>query len=743
MANVRDIVDLYNALEKRDSARNSSYDEVLEFYGGKSYRDTRKQGFLSGISQALSSIFSPKPQDEDAQLRTPINLVKPAIENKVAFLALQPTVRVIEPPDQLAPGAAGAVPTSAPGVMTPDATGLPAAPGAMPPGPPAAPMASGATQNPQNAVSSEDWGTTLADRLEAVIDSLLAFSNMPKRSRDVAWSMSAMDGAIIGVWPDFRHNLPRVFTRTPQDFYPVCYDPDGLELSKAVWKETISGQEVFSRWGNKNYLDKDDVEVIQCIDEESFYTVLDQREWAHPPVENKMGLVPIVCVGNLGLPGMVFGSTNFKDAIPVAKQINYHMYQIDELSAAIIHPTIAIKDPLSVPDNIAIGQGGTITMGPQGSVELLGPMSLPNAFWQLGATLEKWFDIISDNPAILRSDTGGGLTTGKGFNAQLGPIAARMQTQLEILMSGWRQVIKYMILMWANFPGATGPVKAGGIKMKSSFYIDATPEEFMVDGEIWTQIEVFLDPQAYMDRQGAAVEIMQLYQNELIDWDTATNGLALVTNRTRTRKNIDKDRVWKAEGLAIANQAANSPMTANPNMADQQMTNYGLERGMVGEAGPPGQPEGDIAAGVPPEGAPPEMGGPVEPEEDVVTVLKEFFSSIQKLKGEVYIGGDVVLRPASLENDNWKVTVWVTVPDDKGTITRASEKFPEVYGHMTFITGRPAPDENAIQVAGAEGPPPGGPSAPPTGLGDEMPPPAEGAAPEEGMPPDLLSMIGG
>ncbi len=712
------IVSLFKELEAKDSARNASYDEVLQFYGGKSYRETKKQGHVSGIMQALSSIFQPKSQDEDAELRTPINLVKPAIENKVAFLALQPTIRVIEPPDQFAPSA-GALP----GLPGAPPLGIPSgAPSSSPLGPVTGGINPGETATPDN-----DWGITLADRLESVITSLLAFSNMPQRARDVAWSMCAMDGAVIGVWPDFRHNRPRLFTRTPQDFYPVAYDPDGLELAKALWVDTMSGQEVFARWGNKNFLDQQEVEVIQCIDEEKFYTVLDQREWAHPPVENKMGVVPIVCVGSLGLPGMIFGSTDIKDAIPVAKQINYHMFLIDEMASAMVRPTIAVKDPLNVPDDIAIGQGGAITMGPQGSVELLGPISLPNAFWQLSATLQNWFDVISDNPAVLRSDSGSSVVTGKGFNAQLGPIAARMQTRLEILMSGWRQAIKYMLLMWANFPGATGSVKSAGMKNKEPFYIEATPDEFVVNGEMWTELEVFLDAQSYLDRQGTAVEIMQLYQNELVDWDSATNGLDLVTNRRRTRSNIDRDRKWKAEGLAIANSAANSAMTANPNIADQQMTNYGLERGMVGEAGPPGQPEGAMPAAA--EAVAPTV--PEGPPEDVVAILQEFFSSIPKLLGSVWFGGDPILNPASFATDEWKVTVWVTNPQDKGTITRAAEKFPEVYGHLTFISGQPDPTENAVQVAGAEN------------VSPEMDVSQTGNIPPEGIPPELAGMLGG
>jgi hypothetical protein len=261
--------------------------------------------------------------------------------------------------------------------------------------------------------------------------------------------------------------------------------------------DLMPGTSVAARWGEaigKKYAGRDEVEVLQYIDETQFCTVLDRKEFAHPPMENKMGIVPIVCVGSLGLPGMIFGSTDIKDAIPVAKQINYHMFLIEEMAAAMVRPTIAVKDPLNVPADIQIGKGGVITMGPNGSVDLLGPIALPSAFWELSGQLQNWFDLIADNPNLLRSDDGGGLTTGKGFNAKLGPIAARMQQRLEILMSAWRQVIKYMLMMWADFPGME-KVTASGVKMKESYYISAVPADFMIDGQMWTEMDVFLSAQ--------------------------------------------------------------------------------------------------------------------------------------------------------------------------------------------------------------------------------------------------------
>ena len=722
---IKAVLDLRAQLEARDAPRNGSYGENVKFYAGTDLKTAKKQGFISGISAALSSIFSPASDEEDSELKTPINVIKGSVENKVAFLALQPTVRVIEPPDSLNPN------TSAPGAFPPSAP-LPSMPGVPPvmPGLPGAPPSELSPSAPGAlpAAPEKDWGINLADRLECVLKSLMDFANMPKRCRDVAWSLCVMDGAVIGVWPDFKHGKPRIFTRTPQDFYPVSYDPDGLELTKALWVEELSGNEVEARWGNKKYLGRDDVKVTYCIDEVSFMTVLDDKEWAHPPVENTMGFVPIVCVGSLGMPGMIFGGNDVKDAIPIAKEINYHMSLIDEMAAALARPTVAITDSLNVSNFVAIGKGGVIEMNAGGKVELLGPLTLPNAFWQLGATLQNWLDIVTDNPAVLRGESGSSIVTGKGFNSQLGPIAARMQTRLEIIMSGWRQVLKYALMMWADFPGVNGPLKASGSKGNETFYIEADPSEFMVNGKIWTELEVFLSAQAYIDRQGNAVEIMQLVQNELLSRDTAMDNLVQVTNKKRENAKIDRDRQWKAEGMALANQVAQSAMTANTPLASQEMTNYGLERGLVGETAPIPGPEAQMpSAEAPVVPTVPQPGA--DPTNQLISILQEFFSGIPKMKGAVWFGGDPFIAPEKFASDNWTVTVWVADPQDQGTITRAAEKVPEVYGHIVFRRGAPGPEEQTVQVSQGQ-------------VAEQ------GIAPEEipgGVPaePDLAGMLGG
>jgi hypothetical protein len=699
LANIKEILALKEELQTRDAARDASYDEYLPLVLGSTYDDVRRLGYNKGAEAATDYLFKARETDEDAEVQTAINLIKPAIENKISYLSLPLTVQVIEPPDELAPETQlPAVPSQAPGLSpgTPES-----APGPLP----------GA------------WAVDFADREEQAIQALLKMSNMERRSRDLAWCLCAMGGGVIGAWPDLRKNLPRIFTRVPQHFHPVPYDVDGLELKQALWVDKMTGREIAARYGTDRYIrSEDEVEVTSYIDENTF-CVEAGGKFLTDPVENKAGVVPIVCVGNLGIPGIVFGDMEFKDAIPVMREINYQMYLVDKMAGAMVNPTIAVKEGRDVPRDIAIGQGGLIEMGANGSVELLGPINLPNAWWQLGAVLQNWFDLISDNPAVLRGEGGGSIITGKGFNAQLGPIAARMQAKLNILMRAWEQAIRYMLLMWDKFPGMKS-VRGTGVRDKMPYFIEAKPKEFHINGEMWTEVVVSLSAQSFIDRQGNDVEVMQLYQNELLSWDTSQENLPYVANKKRERVRIERDRIWKAEGMAIANQAANSPMTANTDIGAQERTAYGLERGFMGEAPPPPMPTGEVPAeGMPAEGAAPEG-------EDLVTVLTDVFAGISKLKGRVWFGGDPLINPAECTDDNpdWTVTVWVEDPQDKGTITRAAEKIPELYGRIDFVEGEPSPDEPSVPVGG------GAVEAP---MGEEeLPPGME-------LPPEMMGGMGG
>ena len=662
MASRNDIVTLKTELEARDGARNASYDKVLAHYGGNTYRARKRVGYW----QRAVSVFKKRTEDQDLSTTTPINLIRPAILSKVAYMGLPPTTRVPEPP-----------------------------------------------------MENEDEAIEFADRQEKAYLGLQRASNFPRRCYDMAWFQGAMGGAALGVWPDMRRKRPRIFVRGPQHFYTIPFDEDGLELSKCLWVDEMCGTDIAARWGVSKYeSDTQYYDVIQYIDEEQMTVIVEDKHEIFS-VENVLGFVPVVCVGNIGVPGSPFGDTDVEPGIPLAEEINFRMALEDEAAEGQVNPIIVARGG-KIPEDLAIGKGGRIEIAADGGVELLGPLPIPASFFESIKMLERWYDAVTDNPAALRGESMGNVISGKGFNAMLSPMTARLQIRRSLIDPAIEQMNRHMMLMWHKFPKFKDtPQRLTGYRGKEFFRIEVEPDEFLIDKEMYTENEVFITSQSFLDRQGTDVELMQLYQNELISWDTVVENLPYVQNKARERRRIEKDRQWKAEGMAMAQQMVNSAATANPDLGAQERTNYGLERGFMGEM--PAQPMPEAQGAAPPA----EMGGapPTEEGPDLMGALMEVFESIPKLKGRVWLGGTPLLEPEAMGGEDWTVTVWLEDPTDKATIVNYVKKAaPELYNHLEFQTGEPG-EEPAVEVGGEQGP---------EGMQGGMP--AEGEMPM--MPPE-------
>jgi len=673
LASTKYILNLARELEDDGEERNSAYDTVLKHYGGNTYDERKKHGTWGSIKQGLTELFAFRGSDEDVDTATPINLVRPTIMAKVAFMGLPPTIRVPEPPLEDA------------------------------------------------AAASE-----FADNLEKALLGHWKFSNMARRCYDMAWYQGAFGAAIMGVWPDFRFKRPRIFVRSPQHFYPICYDEDGMELRECLWVEKeMRGRDIAARWGAEKFNDRRECDVIQYISENEMQVVADGQTIVK--VENPMGLVPVVCIGNIGVPGSWAGDTDVGEAIPIAKEINYRVALADDMAAKMLNPTVAVTNPLEVPDDFELGQGGRITMGERGKVDLLYPPQVPQSYWDGISILQQWFDQVADNPAALRSEGFGSILTGKGFNALLSPLAARLQIRRNLIDPAIEQTNRYLLQMWDRFPTFNKKLSLTGNRGKDFFQVEFEPDDFKIDGKLWTENEVFLSSNSFIDRQGEVVELMQLYQNELISWDTVEEFNPYVPNKARERWRIEKDREWKATGMAVANQIAQSAATANPDLGEPERTAYGLERGFMGEMPTPQGAEAQMPAAAPaPQGMPTEPGAEETP--DVIEVIAQAFSEIPKLKGQIWIGGDILLNPDAVTAEgDWTITVWLSDPTDKATISNYLKKnLPELYGRVEYHSGAPSGEEPAIPI--------GEPEEPMMGAGMEEAPPGVQPMPEEEVP---------
>jgi hypothetical protein len=103
-----------------------------------------------------------------------------------------------------------------------------------------------------------------------------------------------------------------------------------------------------------------------------------------------------------------------------------------------------------------------------------------------------------------------------------------------------------------------------------------------------------------------------------------------------------------------------------------------------------------------PQGAEAQMpaAAPEEATPDVIEVIVQALSEIPKLKGRIWVGGDILLNPDSVTPDgDWTITVWMENPVDKATISNYLKKnLPELYGRVEYRSGEPSAEEPSVLV---------------------------------------------
>ena len=146
-----------------------------------------------------------------------------------------------------------------------------------------------------------------------------------------------------------------MFVRGPQHFYVIPYDDDGLEIAKCLWVDEMCGTDIAVRFGLKKYeSDTNYYDVIQYIDEHQMSVIVNDKDEAFS-IENVLGFVPVVCIGNIGVPGSPFGDTDVEPGIPLAEEITYRVSLEDEA-----HRHITTKYQVSVPEADLVAEIGAI-----------------------------------------------------------------------------------------------------------------------------------------------------------------------------------------------------------------------------------------------------------------------------------------------------------------------------------------------------------------------------------------------
>jgi hypothetical protein len=269
----------------------------------------------------------------------------------------------------------------------------------------------------------------------------------------------------------------------------------------------------------------------------------------------------------------------------------------------------------------------------------------------------------------------------------------RMELKRNVLDSALEQVNRYFLQMSYNFPSfREALVKAHGMQDGGSFISEYRPADFLVDGKMWTENEVYLDTASYIDRQAERIGRIQDVQNKLMSRRRAMQLSRDVPDATRETRQIEKETQADMQLVAEANATAN----ANPqtDVGEPAQTAQQLERGSIGAAPPMQMPGGTP---VPPGmAAAPETGEPGGAPDPEVMDLLQTIASTPKLKGRVWVGGTILQG-----NKDMGVDIYLDNMADKATIVAwVAKKDPKWHGKLIFLPAPAPPEEQAIELTG-------------------------------------------
>jgi hypothetical protein len=640
--NTEDIVALKTALVARDADRHAKYDLLMRAVGGD-YESRR----LSGFWQDWKALTGKSVEDHEVA-EFQLNLIPSIIRAKRKFIATVPSIKC-----------------------------PPAAPEEVADGPLA----------------------KAAEKLERIYQGFWQASYIGRRMNQLGYWNPTLGTSIGVVWPDMDNHRPSLQIRSPYGFYPVVKDVDGYELSAAIFHTTYKGREVqamFPSLASKINGEAREVPVTQYLDTEEIVTIVDDQYRVNP-IENRWGFVPIVMIPNESFGEGPWGDNDIEWALGPQDTFNYRETIKDAILTETIMQPLAIIGGENLPEEIPMGPRDAVPVQMGGDVRRVQPVQVPFQYLQSQSDLLGLIDRVGGVPDVLRSQFDGSTLTGRGVASLLGPTLMEYSVKGNEIYPALAKLNKMAMKMWdAMWGSETHTVYSLGPNK-------SVQVESFKTGEFqgWYENIVYVDAASYYDAQSRFVMILQAVQNRLMSRSTAMQFVPGVDDPVLENRRIEAE-LKKDQELAMASQAF-ADANAQPNMAQQGATNANLQKGYMGEM-PPMEAVGGLE---PPEQEAEDMAAEEQLEQGTLLEdLIELFTSIGKLKGNVWLAGDIVTNPAyGPDAPNWTgIEVFVENKQDKGTINRfVKNNVPEVWGNIVYHDGAPNPDEPAIQVYAPEG----------------------------------------
>jgi hypothetical protein len=509
--------------------------------------------------------------------------------------------------------------------------------------------------------SPDDEGAAYASKLENAIRHLWREWVFPRQLSLMGWYAAIFGSAVAVVYWSSERSLPMLRIESPIGFYAVPRIDDPVELAEALFVRHVSGLSLTAEYPDlKDYGDADDVVVIDYYSSDGYARYVEGRN--KPLVESDMnvGRTPVYVVPGILGPGMM-GLSPMSLAIPIHRELQrLYSLEAEVLQMAVRAPTV-INDPINVPENFAWGDDAVIEVGPQGRV---GKAPLDNIdhnlFFHRIQDMRQNLDDVMDFTSMQRGEFEGSILTGKGVSQLLRPNAMRLEGRLQAIDPILERINEVALVMWRKYGSARGTVIYGRDNANRSFVERFNPKTDIDLG--WVKNFVWLDTSSMFDRQSNIAQILTALRAGSPSQQAISQQRAIELLPFADDSQAELERIWNEWGKTneFLQQQAQVPAPGSPT-AEEQLA--AAEKG--------GNPQGaEAQAGAPAgQAAPAEQAAPAgAPEEgnEVLVALAEFMRSIDRIKGRVFLCGEV------LDGDlTYGIEIYITNPLDKQTIINA------------------------------------------------------------------------
>lgn len=594
----------------------------------------------------------------------------------------------------------------------------------------------------------EETCAALADQNERFLYGLHARANVRRHFSRQSWYLPLMGSCFSGTHPDFKDKTVRFVTASPEHAYPVWdnyrenllalgfkyelpidvaarqWGPEVRSLAAKVKKSPWS----FARQG----ADATTITVMEWYDDKVKQTLVAGHQVQG--LDHGLGYCPWEETRFYDVPDQDFGKGVIEGNVPLFQKLN--MLDSLELQAIIenVFARLVIIDPAMAPEDIDNSAGGVIPVGKGGDVKWIAP---PSTTTDLSNSMARGIDFSQKGthlpPAIYGEGVASSITTGKAQHEATLPTGNIVEYVQGNIADTWEalneKAIDMTTTIFANrkvvFFGKqfrnTG--WAGALERPEPFRLEITGSEL----KGWSEHELTFQPLLSMHEKvvmnlqlGGAGLVSKRYQRDAVG----------ISDNNAMQEEIFAEQRFEIQVAALL--AASQQGTISP--ADLETAFVALEKGgsatgvpsggaPTAPAAPPGMalPPGAL----PPGNQPPDPNAPLAPGtpnptpqiaaagdsanaglpdvaagQPQVSSTGEFslqgaigdFSRIKKLKGQVWLLGEIVQRGST----DGPVEVGVELTIDKATITQGLPD--EYHGKIKFMPMPDGPNEPAVEV---------------------------------------------